>query len=100
MDDCMYCALKQRKRGGFQVCEKYSVISFLSAVGKVYGGVLIDRIRSIIDRAIGEEQCGFREGRNCVDQIFAVRQLCEKYLGVNKEVFMAFMDLEKVHDKR
>ena len=33
-----------------------------------------------------------------MDQIFAVRQLCEKYLGVNKEVYMAFMDLEKVYD--
>ena len=38
-------------------------------------------------------------GRECVDQVFAVRQLCEKYLGVNKEVYMAFMDLEKAYDR-
>ena len=48
---------------------------------------------------IGEEQCGFREGRGRVDQIFAVRQLCEKYLGVNKELYMAFMDLGKAYDR-
>ena len=28
-----------------------------------------------------------------------VRQLCEKYLGLNREVYMAFMDLEKAYDR-
>ena len=41
----------------------------------------------------------FQEGRGCVDQVFAVRQLCEKYLDVNKEIYMAFMDLEKGYDR-
>ena len=40
-----------------------------------------------------------REGKGCIDQIFVVRQICEKYLGVNKEVYMAFMDLEKAYDR-
>ena len=34
-----------------------------------------------------------------MDQIFAVRQLCEKYLRVNKEVYMAFMDLNRAYDR-
>ena len=80
-------------------CANYRGISLLSVVGKVYGGILIERIRVSSDRAIGEEQCGFREGRGCVDQIFTVRQICEKYMGVNREVYMAFMDLEKAYDR-
>ena len=32
-------------------------------------------------------------------QVFAVRQVCEKYLANGKDVFWAFMDLEKVYDK-
>ena len=40
--------------------------------------VLINRISSEPECAIGEEQCGFRRGRGCVDQVFAVRQMCEK----------------------
>ena len=48
--------------------------------------------------AIGEEQCGFRQGRGCMDQVFAVRQVCEKYLANGKDVFWAFMDLEKAYD--
>ena len=31
-------------------------------------------------------------------QVFAVRQVCEKYLANGKDVFWAFMDLEKASD--
>ena len=31
-------------------------------------------------------------------QVFAVRQVCEKHLANGKNVFWAFMDLEKAYD--
>ena len=33
-----------------------------------------------------------------MDQVFVVRQVCEKYHANGKEVFGAFMDLEKAYD--
>ena len=54
----------------------------LGLLGNLCGGIFIERIRISFDRAIGDEQVGFREGRGCVDQIFAVRQMYIKYLGV------------------
>ena len=30
-----------------------------------------------------------------MDQVFAVRQVCETYLANGKDVFWAFMDLER-----
>ena len=33
-----------------------------------------------------------------MDQVFAVRQVCEKYLANGKDVFWAFMDLGKAYD--
>ena len=74
----------------------YRGISLLSVVGKVYGRVLIDRIRDKTENVIVEVQGGFRRGRGCTDQIFIVRQICEKYLG--KDVYFAFLDLEKAYD--
>ena len=57
----------------------------LSAVSKLFGRVLIkdllERVRAGTECAIVEEQCRFRQGRGCVDQVFAVRQVCEKYLA-------------------
>ena len=37
--------------------------SLLSVVGKLYGRVQIERVRAGTECAIGEEQCGFRQGR-------------------------------------
>ena len=69
----------------------------LSVVGKLYGRALIKRVRARTECAIGKEQCGFRHGRGCMDQVIAVRQVCEKYLANGKDVFWEFMDLEKVY---
>ena len=33
-----------------------------------------------------------------MDQVFAARQVCEKYLANGKDVFWAFINLEKAHD--
>ena len=38
-------------------------------------------------------------GRGTTDAIFVVRQLQEKYLAVNKRLYMAFVDLEKAFDR-
>ena len=72
-------------------------IGLLSAVGKLYGRVLIDRIRT--DDVIEEEQCGFRCSRGFVDQFFVVRQSCENFLAKGKDLFWASKDLEKVYYK-
>ena len=79
-------------------CSNFRGISLLSVVGKVYGRVLINRIRDKTENVIAEEQGGFRRGRGCTDQIFIVRQICEKYLGKGEDVYFAFLDLQKVYD--
>ena len=33
-----------------------------------------------------------------MDQVFAVRHVCEKYLENGKDVFWTFIDLEKAYD--
>ena len=73
-------------------------ISLSSVVGKLYGRVLIKTVRAGTECAIGKKQYGFRPGRGCMDQVFAVRQVCEKYLANGKDVFWTFMDLEKEYD--
>jgi hypothetical protein len=34
-----------------------------------------------------------------VDPVFALKYVCEKYLEKQKEVFVAFMHLEKAYDR-
>ena len=59
-------------------CSYWSGISLLSVVGKLFGRVLIKRVRAGTECALEEEQCGFRQGRGCMNQVFAVRHVCEK----------------------
>ena len=48
---------------------------------------------------IDSMQFGFMAGKSTTDAIFIVRQLQEKYLVRNKELWMAFVDLEKAFDR-
>ena len=88
---CMV-SLYKGKRDMYE-CSNFRGISLFSVVGKVYGRVLINRIRDKTENVIVEVQGGFRRGRGCTDQIFTVRQICEKYLGKVKDVYFAFLDL-------
>ncbi|MCP5003018.1 MAG: hypothetical protein GY941_03575 [Planctomycetes bacterium] len=80
-------------------CDSYRGISLLSVPGKVYGRVLMNRLREVTECRVSEEQGGFRKGRGCTDQIFAVRMTVEKFLGKGRKLYAAFMDLEKAYDR-
>ena len=87
-----------KEQGDQCECSNSRGISLLSVIGKLFGRVLIKRVRTGTECAIGEEQCGYRQGRGCMDQVHAVRKVCEKYLPNWKDVFWAFMDFEKAYD--
>ena len=59
--------------------------------------VIEGRVRKIVK--IDSMQFGFMAGRGTTDAIVIVRQLQEKYLAKNKELWMAFVDLEKAFDR-
>ncbi len=80
-------------------CNNNRGISLLSVLGKTDGRILNERMMKITDTSVGAEQGGFRKGRGCVDQIFAVKIFLGKYLEKDRELFAAFMDLEKAYDR-
>ena len=49
-------------RGDRSKCKNYRGISLLSIPGKVYGRILIEKVHSLPEGLIGEEQCGFMSG--------------------------------------
>ena len=80
-------------------CNNYRGISLLSVVGKIYIGILVDRIRKVTEGFIGDEQGGFRAGRGCVIQIFILKQIDEKAREKKRRVYVGFMDLGKAYYK-
>ncbi len=67
--------------------------------GKIYGRILTERLMQVTEKKVSDEQRGFRKGKSCVYQIFAIKMLVEEYLGKNRKLYAAFMDLEKEYDR-
>ena len=53
--------------------------------GKIHAGILVNKVRRVIEGLTDDEQGGFRSGRGCVDQIFTQKQIGEKARGKNIE---------------
>ena len=56
--------------------------------------VLTERLMEVTEGKINKEQGGFRKGKGCIGQIFAVKMMVEEYLGKDEKLYAAFMDLE------
>ena len=72
-------------------------LKLLEVVQKIMERVLEGLIRSQVQ--IDEMQFGFVPGKGTSDAIFILRQLQEKYIGKHKQLFFAFVDLEKAFDR-
>ena len=56
-------------------------------VGKIYAGVLVERVRRVTGDLIDDEQMGFISGRVCIDQIFPLKKICEKAQEKKRRVY-------------
>ena len=75
----------------------YRGLKLLDQVMKVMERVLETIIRTQVD--IDAMQFGFMPGRGTTDAIFILRQIHEKYLRKQKDLFFIFVDLEKAFDR-
>jgi len=89
---CVY-----KGKGDALECGSYRGIKLLDHVMKVFERVLEERLRRKV--SIDDMQFGFRPGRGTTDAIFIIRQVQEKFLAKNKELWIAFVDLEKAFDR-
>ena len=89
-----------KRKGNPQVCDNHRGISLLSIAGKILAKILLNRLNAHLDQAglIPESQCGFRKDRGTIDMIFTARQLQEKCLEQNVDLYMTFVDLTKAFD--
>ena len=62
----------------------------LKVVGKIIEVIILDVVN------VDDMQFGFMPGCGTTDAIFILRQIEEKYIGKNCNLYFAFVDLEKV----
>ena len=86
------------KKGDIMNCNNYRGISLLDTSYKVLSNVLLNKLKSYGDEIVGEDQGGFRRGKQTVDQIHIVKQVMKKCYEYNQELFMLFVDYIQAYD--
>ena len=84
-------------KGDALECGSYRGIKLLDQVMKVFERVIEKKVRDRVQ--LDDMQFGFRAGRGTTDAIFVVRQVQERFLAKGKDLWLAFVDLEKAFDR-
>jgi hypothetical protein len=88
------------KKGDRENCANYRGITLLSVTGKVLLGAIASRIAYKLeeDNFFSEAQCGFRDFRGCVQQVFTLYSILATRKANNQGTLACFLDLEKAYD--
>ena len=86
------------KKGSKHMCQNYRGISLIDIASKIITSIIRSRISAVYESNLREEQAGFRQGRGCSDQIFALRQVFERRLRHGKEFGCLFVDFSAAFD--
>jgi Reverse transcriptase (RNA-dependent DNA polymerase). len=86
-----------KNKGDIQSCSNYRGIKLMSHTMKLWERVIEHRLR--METTVSENQFGFMPGRSTMEAIYLLRTLMEKYRAKKKDIYMAFIDLEKAYDR-
>ncbi|GJZ07067.1 retrovirus-related pol polyprotein LINE-1, partial [Tanacetum coccineum] len=85
-----------KNKGDAQVCSNYRGIKLLGHTMKLWERVIERRLQR--ETLVSKNQFGFMPGRSSVEAIHLIRSLMEKYRKRQRDLHMAFLDLEKAYD--
>src|SRR5438132_4730898 len=89
------------KKPGATECELHRTISLMSVVLKLILPVriLLQPMRNKIRPEISKSQCGFMNDTGTRNAIFILRNICERSIEVNKDLYLCFIDFTKAFDR-
>ena len=90
--------VKLPRKMDLQNANNWRGITLLSVPCKVFCRVLLLRMEAAIDCKLRQEQAGFRKGRGCIEQIFALRNIIGQCFEWNTPLFINFIDFKKAFD--
>ncbi|EER13465.1 conserved hypothetical protein [Perkinsus marinus ATCC 50983] len=87
------------KKGDRKVAGNYRGINLLDHIGKVYSGVLGQRLKPLAESFVGEKQFGFLPAKGTLDAVHVLRR-CQEVCNRNgRRLSAVFLDLKAAFDK-
>ena len=90
--------VKLPKTGNLSSCNNWRGIMLLSITGKILSRIILERLKSALDKTLRDEQAGFRQDRSCTGHIATMRIIIEQSLEWQTPLYAAFVDFQKVFD--
>jgi hypothetical protein len=72
--------IKMPTKGDLSHCANYKGITLLSAPGKVFNRIQLNRMKDAVDSQLRDQQAYFRQNQSCTDQIATLRIILEQSL--------------------
>nr|KAG5687076.1 hypothetical protein BaRGS_017094 [Batillaria attramentaria] len=90
--------VKLPKKGNLSSCSNWRGIMLLSIPGKVLTRIILERLKTALNKTLREEQAGFRNDRSCTDHIATMRIIIEQSLEWQTPLYSTFVDFQKAFD--
>jgi len=90
--------VKLPKKGDLSCCNNWRGIMLLSIPGKILTRIILDRLKTALDKSLRDEQAGFRQDRSCTDHIATMRIIIEQSLEWQTPLYTTFVDFQKAFD--
>ena len=87
------------RKGNLQLCQNYRIISLISHPSKVMLKIILNRLQPQVEEIIAEAKAGFKAERSTTEQIFNLRNLGEKYLQHQQNLYHVFIVFKKAFDR-
>ncbi len=78
----------------------YRAITICNSLGKLFSIILNNRLNAYIGKhhIMCDNQIGFQKNSRTADHIFVLKTAIDKYLKLNKRLFLCFVDFHKAFD--
>ena len=90
--------VKLAKKWDLGNCDNWWALTLLSNPSKIFCSVLLNRIEKALDAILRKKQAGFRKGKGCIDQIYALKNIIEQSIEWKTPLFIYFIDFKKAFD--
>ena len=87
------------KKGDLKKYQYYRTLSLICYSSKILLNIISKRLNPLREQILSEQQAGFRKGISTVEQLFNCRNIIDKHLNSQNNIFHNFIDFKKAFDR-